>query len=189
MILLSVELLDGILCLLEELVVAPWPNVRMEPVWPLQSWWVWWDASMYQMILEIESAGRVSTKYLVPCRYLRMRFNFPQPSSSGCLTRVVKNAIVVWMSRWTRERNRICATVWWKARACSSGRSLASVGGRTLNRWSAAGLEDTPVIFSGKAVKICWGMVSCQRQLLLCWKNQWSSRDNHDDVHVWYWAS
>ncbi len=28
----SVELLDGILCLLEKLVVVPCPNVRMEPV-------------------------------------------------------------------------------------------------------------------------------------------------------------
>jgi hypothetical protein len=32
MILLSVELLDGILCLPEELVVVPQPNVRIAPV-------------------------------------------------------------------------------------------------------------------------------------------------------------
>ncbi len=174
------DLLWHVVRLLDELVVAPCPNVRMEPVWPLQSWWVWWDASMYQMISEIESADRVRTKYLVPLRYLRTRFNFPQSSSSGCFTRVVKNAIVVWMSRLTWERNSSCATVWLNARACSSGRSLASVGGRTLKRWSAAGVEDTPVIFSGKAVKILL------KQLLHCRKNQWSAQDNHGDVHVWY---
>ena len=132
MISLSVELLDGTLCLLDELVVAPCPNVRMEPVWPLQSWWVWWETSMYQMISEIESADRdrVRSKYLVTLRYLRTHFNFPQSSSSGCFTWVVKNAIVVWISRLTWERNSSCATVWWNARACSSGRSLASVGGQ-----------------------------------------------------------
>ena len=32
MILLSHELLEGILCLVEELVTAPLPNVRMDPV-------------------------------------------------------------------------------------------------------------------------------------------------------------
>ena len=32
MILLSVELLDGILCLMDELVVAPLPKVKIEPV-------------------------------------------------------------------------------------------------------------------------------------------------------------
>ena len=62
-------------------------------------------------IRDIESADRVSTKNLVPFRYLRTCFNFPQSSSSGCLTQVVENAIVVWMSHRTRERNRSCATV------------------------------------------------------------------------------
>jgi len=36
MISLSQELLAGTLCLVEELVVAPRPNVRIEPVCPLQ---------------------------------------------------------------------------------------------------------------------------------------------------------
>ena len=66
---------------------------------------------MYQMISESEVADKVRSKYFVPLRYLRTRFNFPQSSSSGCLTRVVKNAIVVWISRLTRERNSSCATV------------------------------------------------------------------------------
>ncbi len=150
---LLVELLDGIFCLLDKLVVAPLPKVKREPVWPLQSLWVWWEALTYQQILVSESANRVRCRERVEFRYLKTLFNFPQLSSSGCLTQFIRNAIVVCILCQTRGRKRSWAVVWWNAHACSSGRCFASSWKWMLKRWSASGMKDDPVIVFGKGSK------------------------------------
>ena len=138
------ELLEGILCFVDEFVAAPWPKVRSEPVCSLQLLWSWCEASTYQTMLERDSEKRVSFKQRVECKYLRTLPSLPQSSLSGRLTRVVKNATVVWMSRQTRDRKRSYAVVWWKALACSSGKNVASVGGQTWKRRSPAGVHLHP---------------------------------------------
>jgi hypothetical protein len=49
------------------------------------------------------SAPNMRGMYIVPLIYLRRRFSFPQASSYGCLTLVVRNDTVMCMS--LRERD------------------------------------------------------------------------------------
>jgi hypothetical protein len=149
---LSVELLVLIFCLFEELIMALRPNVRGAPVWPLQLLCVWCDALTYLWMRERDYAKRISLRLRVELRYLRTRFSLSQSSSLSCLTHVVRNTTVIWISRQTWERKSDCAVVWWKACACSSRRQQAYTAGCIEKRWSAAGVEDTPVILSGKAL-------------------------------------
>ena len=93
------ELLEGIFYLVDELVVAPWPNVRMEQVCPLKSLWRWWEASTYQTILESDSADKVRCKNCVDNKYFKTRLTLPKSSALGCLTCVVIKATVVWKEK------------------------------------------------------------------------------------------
>ncbi len=147
MILLSQELLEEILCFVDKLTVAPRPKVRREPVWPLQLSCIWCKASTYQAIFVRESAKRARCRQNVVHKYFKTSLNLPQSSASGCLTQVARKAIVVWISRLTRERNSNCAVVWWNACARSSDMNCASVMVRTWKRRSPAGVDCTPVIF------------------------------------------
>ena len=148
----SVELLVLIFCFRDVLEIAPQPMVKMLPVCPRQSSWVWWDPSTYQWRLVRESARSMSFNTRVPFKYLSTRLSFPQSSSSGLLTRVVIKATATCMSRRARVlAKRSCATEWWKAIASCSGRGLASAGSLVLKRWSAAGDGAVPVISSGKS--------------------------------------
>ena len=149
MILLSQELLEGILCFVNELTVAPWPKVRRDPVWPLQLSCIWCEAAMYQAIFVRESAKRVRSRQNVVRKYFKRRLNLSHSSASGYLTRVARKAIVVWISRLSQERNSNCAVVWWNAHARSSDRNCASVMGRTWERQLPAGVDCTPVTFLG----------------------------------------
>ena len=105
------ELFEGIFCLVDELATAPRPKVRILPVCPLQLSCIWWEASTYQMILDREAAERDNGKRRVVVKYLSNRLSLPQSSSAGDLTRVVRKATVVWISRRTHERKSSCAVV------------------------------------------------------------------------------
>ncbi len=106
------QLLEGIFCLVDEPVIAPLPNVRWEPVWPLQLSCVWWDVSTYQWMLVRDSAERVRQREQVELRYFRTCFNLPQLSLLGCFTRVVRKGTIVWISYLTQDRKSNCAVVW-----------------------------------------------------------------------------
>ncbi len=146
----SVEFFVFNFCLVEELDTAPRPRVKMAPVCPWQLPCDWCEASTYHQMIERDSAKRVSLREQVLWRYVKTHLSFPQSSSSGCFTLVVRKETGVWISWSTRDRNRSLAVVWWKFHAWSLGSWQASVKGRTAKRWSAAGVEVTPVIFSGK---------------------------------------
>ncbi len=48
--------------LFDELVIAPAPKVRMAPMWPQQSSWIWCEASTYQQQIERDSAECVNLR-------------------------------------------------------------------------------------------------------------------------------
>ncbi len=156
MISLSQELLEGILCFVDELTVAPRPKVRRDPVCPLQSSCIWCKASTYQAIFVRESVKRVRGMWHVAYKYFKTCFNLPQSSASGRLTRVDRKVIVVWISRLTWEKKSNWAVVWWNAHARSSDRNCASVIGRTWKRRSPTGVDCTPVIFLGNVEIFYW---------------------------------
>ena len=81
-----VELFVFCFVLVDELHIAPFPKVTSEPIFPRQSLWIWCDPLTYQCTANLSwSAWRISFKCFVSFRYLRRRFNFPQPSSSSAL--------------------------------------------------------------------------------------------------------
>ncbi len=101
--------------LFEELATAPAPKVTRLPVCPQQSSCTWCDPSIYQCIVKfIVSVLIVSLRYLVPFRYFRTLLSFPQSSSSGACTCVVRNNTTVWMSQQALfAANSSWYTVWW----------------------------------------------------------------------------
>ena len=62
----SEELLVLILCLLEKLIAAPFPNDIMAPVCPRQSLWTAWEASTHHPMVVRLSAERLSFIWQVP---------------------------------------------------------------------------------------------------------------------------
>ena len=119
---------------------------------PCQSQWVLCDLSMNHLMTPMDSIVRVSYSHLVPFRYFNALLSFPQSSSSGSLTLVVKKYTAVWMSLLARElRNSNWAVVWWNAIAFYSGRYFASLASLTLNRWSTTGVAAFPVINYGNS--------------------------------------
>ena len=58
--------------------MAPMPKVIIDPVWPLQSSWIAYDASTNHIIIPRLSVDNVSTRFLVPFKYFITLFSFPQ---------------------------------------------------------------------------------------------------------------
>ncbi len=115
-------------CLFKELATASAPKVTRLPVCPRQSPCTWCDPSMYQCIAKfIASVLSISLRYLVTFRYFRTLLSFPQSSSSGAYTHVVRNDTAVWMF-WQAlfAANSSWYTVWWNISACSSFSFFAS---------------------------------------------------------------
>ena len=93
---------------------------------------------------------------IVPFKYRSTHFSLPQSSSSELLTRLVRKDTSVCISgraRWLRKMS--WPVVRWKACACSSGSNFLSSSGRTVNRWSAAGVGAVLVMGSEKSSMIC----------------------------------
>ena len=110
--LFSVELRVFIFCFLEKLIRAPFPRVIPPHVCPLQSQWTPCDASICHFALaRLFTVSRNLSRRL-PLRYCSTLFTFPQSSSSGALTLVVRIATAVWMSlRALHKRNSSWATL------------------------------------------------------------------------------
>ena len=134
--LFSVELPAFALCLCEKLTIAPSPIVIPAPVWPLQSQWAPWEESTNHLVQCILSNYWRSFRDLVPFKYFRIRFTFPQSSSSGFFTLVERNPTAVRMSRLALvQNNNNWATVLWNIIAWSSSSNFPF--SRILNRCSA----------------------------------------------------
>ena len=91
----SVELLVFNLTFLDYLDTAPFPKVNIAPPCLLQSQCVLCDLSTYHFSIPRFSTLRLSFRYFVPFKYFNTLFSFPQLSSSGNLTLVVRNATAV----------------------------------------------------------------------------------------------
>lgn len=133
--LLSVELCVLSFCFHEKLIAIPLPKLTMAPDCPLQSSCTAYEASTHHFGSVIVSADNTNGICIVPLRYCSTRFSFPQSSSSGDFTLVVRKAVGVWISHRARPcTNTSLAVVRWKLAACSSGNFFASPSPRILNR-------------------------------------------------------
>lgn len=87
----SVELVILSFCFLEKLIGIPDP---------LQSSCTTYDVSIHHVAMVIDSAESIRGIFIVPFRYCRTLFSFPQSSLSEARTLVVKNDTAVWISQW-----------------------------------------------------------------------------------------
>ena len=85
-----VEVATCIFCFLEIFTIAPFPIDIMAPVCPFESHCTPKYPSTHQTTLLSESDLRYRFMYSVPLKYIRPCLNFPQPSTSGSLTLVVR---------------------------------------------------------------------------------------------------
>ena len=109
------------------------------PVWLKKSWWTPNAASTHQVIVELSSHLRVSTRSFVPRKYLITLFNFCKSYFSGPFTRVVEKAAPVQISgRPHLQRKCNCATMWWNCSVSIVDSDFAI--SYILNTFSAAGV-------------------------------------------------
>jgi hypothetical protein len=170
-----------------ELIAAPFPIVIRHPTYRLQSSLIWCNPPTYQCTVKfISSALRISFIYRVPFMYFNCstRTSFPQSSSSGAFTQVVRNDTAIWMSHLTLSAAKSSwYTVWWKASDSSSFSFLPSL--RTLKRWSLAGVVHIPVISLGNSFMTSWGSPACWSSLHWHMNSQTSSPSNAN--RAWWW--
>ena len=147
----SVELFVLHFCLFEELETVPAPKATKLPVCPRQSSCIWWDPSMYQWIAKfIVSALKTNLRYRAPLRYFKTLLSFPQSSSSGACTHVVKNVLFEYLD----ELCSVCCKqqlIYCMVECIRLFFAQFLPSSLTLKRWSAAGVADTPVISSRKS--------------------------------------
>ena len=131
----SVELLVFSLCFLAVFTSAPLTIDIIAPVWPLQSQCTPYEASTHHLIMLRESAFICLFVCRVPFRYISPCSSFPQSSSSGSFTLVVRNEINSSISgRSCLHRKISCTTVQWNCLACSYERNFLSPSSPMVNR-------------------------------------------------------
>ena len=135
-----VELPVFSLCFLETFTMAHFPIDIIGLVWLLLSQCTPHNTSTHHLIMFRLSALMCLFIYSVPFRYFSPCFNFPQSSSSGSFTLVVRKDTSGSISGWAHlHRKRSRATVRWNCLACSSGSNLRSASSLISNKWSPAG--------------------------------------------------
>ena len=135
----SVELFVFIFCLMEVLIIAPFPNGIVPPVFLRMSGRTGYDPSTHHLTILVPSARSVSGIWVVSIRYCMIFRTFFQSSSLGPQTRVVKKATAVCISgRDLLVDKSALATKVWNTFALESSTNLYLLS--TLKRNSAAGV-------------------------------------------------
>ena len=152
----SVKLFTLILCACDIRIAAPAPTATIIPVWPLQSGWTLYEASIYQEIVIRLSTETFSFTFIVLLMYRMPRFNSPKSSSSGLLTCLsVKTQVSAdqAVSSYLNTQDGRCygegPVLVLPAAICGH-----SWGGRKWKVWSAADVGDVLVIASRKSFSI-----------------------------------
>ena len=111
----SAEIFSSIFYFLEKLETDPLPRDIIYPMCPRQSSCTAYEASIHHFNTEMSPFLKVSFSYIIPLIYFNTRFSFPQFSSSGYFTHVVRNVTYVCMYQRALElMNSTCTTLLWK---------------------------------------------------------------------------
>ena len=110
-----VKLFLFIFCFVDNIDTDPFTRDIMVILCPQQSSCTMYEASTHQFNTDMSPSLMVSFSSLVPLIYYNTRFIFPQSSSSGFFTHVVRNATSVCMSWHDLALVNSCfTTIWWR---------------------------------------------------------------------------